>query len=570
MTLRELSPSGGDTAVQHTTFSIDALARNVCNTWDEAVESGGPPFTVVVVGSGAYGGYLAAKVAQFHPDARVLVLEAGPFLVSEHVQNLGDVGLNVASAIPPASDPGVPRELVWGLPWRGNVDFPGLAYCCGGKSLFWGGWCPRLTPQDLDGWPAETAAYLEDTYGHVESETGVVPGTDFIQGDLLDVLTDRSLAVAGSVKNLDDAMPGGAVQPAPIAVQGEAPVSGLFSFDKYSSMPILTAAIRADIANSGGSDAQRRLFLVPRAHVVRLHVSDGAAHAIEVDVDGVRKFLPLGSARVVLAASTIETTRLALVSCPSPLMGRNLMAHIRSDFTVRIRRTALPAITDHVQTAALLLRGRAGGAPFHLQLTASTCRGGSDAMLYQLVPDLDLLDQQTANIDPDWITITLRAIGAMDGDRTTPVPSTESSWIDLSPHERDEYGVPRAYVNLRTSVSDNALWAAMDQTAVTVVQQLAGAEEDIEYLFDDGWQKAPFPLERPFPPWHWGLGTTYHEAGTLWMGVDPATSVSDPHGRLHHVSNVYVGDQAAYPTVGSANPVLTGLTLAHGLAKHLG
>lgn len=42
------------------------------------------------------------------------------------------------------------RELVWGLPWRGNVEFPGLAYCLDGKSLYWGGWCPRLTAADLE------------------------------------------------------------------------------------------------------------------------------------------------------------------------------------------------------------------------------------------------------------------------------------------------------------------------------------------------------------------------------------------------------------------------------------
>ena len=32
------------------------------------------------------------------------------------------------------------------------------------------------------------------------------------------------------------------------------------------------------------------------------------------------------------------------------------------------------------------------------------------------------------------------------------------------------------------------------------------------------------PLNRQFPEWHRGLGTTYHEAGTLWMGDSPATS----------------------------------------------
>jgi hypothetical protein len=85
-----------------------------------------------------YGAYCATKLYRLAPGKRILVLEVGPFLVSEHIQNLARIGLNVPTPIPPASDPGVARELVWGLAWRGNVDFLGLAYCLGGKSLYWG------------------------------------------------------------------------------------------------------------------------------------------------------------------------------------------------------------------------------------------------------------------------------------------------------------------------------------------------------------------------------------------------------------------------------------------------
>ncbi|WP_425437564.1 GMC oxidoreductase [Nocardioides gansuensis] len=46
------------------------------------------------------------------------------------------------------------------------------------------------------------------------------------------------------------------------------------------------------------------------------------------------------------------------------------------------------------------------------------------------------------------------------------------------------------------------------------------------------------------------------------------TSVTDPLGRFHHVSNAYCCDQAIFPIVGSVNPVLTGLTLAHRLAQY--
>ena len=570
MPLPNLIPAGGQIAVQNTTFSVDALGRYVCSTWDEATANGGAPFSAVVVGAGMYGAYCATKIFRRHPGKRVLLLDAGRFLVSEHVQNLAQIGLNVPSAIAPSSDPGVAREIVWGIPWRGNVEFPGLAYCTGGKSIYWGGWCPRLTTGDLQGWPASVVQYLNAHYTDVESETGVVPGTDFIFGDLFNMLNSEVGAAASVVPNIETTIGNSGVEAAPLAVQGSAPESGLFSFDKYSSLPLLVEAIRDAVAFSGVNDANRRLFLVPVAHVVKLHAAGGVVHTIEVDVAGQRKFLPIGSqCAVILGASAIESTRLALHSFPTPLMGRHLMAHVRSDFTVRVRRSALPPVPAHVQTAALLVRGVTTSGRFHLQVTASTHVAGSDELLFRMIPDLDMLAAQLANQDPNWITITFRGIGEMRGDKTTAIPNTTTSWINLSPYESDEFGVPRAYVQVKLSAGDWQVWQAMDQTAVALAQKIAKAAGDIEYLYDGGWKTQPFPLNRPFPEWHRGLGTTYHEAGTLWMGDSPASSVTNNVGRFHHISNAYACDQSVFPMVGSVNPVLTGLTLARRVAEQV-
>ena len=292
--------------------------------------------------------------------------------------------------------------------------------------------------------------------------------------------------------------------------------------------------------------------------------------SIELNVNGQHRtlFISAGFA-VVLAASAIESTRLALHSFPTPLMGRNLMAHIRSDFTVRIRRSAFSALPLDLETAAFLVRGVTPSGRFHLQITASAHSGGSDALLFRMIPDLDLLEPQLANDDADWIGVTIRGIGEMHGDTLTPVPNPGGSWINLSPFEQDEFGVPRAFVQLRLNASDLQTWTAMDQAAITLAQAVAGTSANIEYLYDGGWQSTPHPLNRPFPPWHNGLGSTYHEAGTLWMGTNPATSVTDSRGKFHHIQNCYACDQSIFPTVGSVNPVLTGLTLARQLAAHL-
>lgn len=565
-----LAPAGGQVPVQTTSFAIDAVARYVCSTWDEATANGGAPFDAVVVGAGMYGAYCATKIFRRHAGKRVLLLDAGRFMVTEHVQNLSRIGLNVAAPIDPAQDPGVARELVWGLPWRGNVEFPGLAYCTGGKSIYWGGWSPRLTPGDLAGWPAAVKSFLDDNYTTVENETGVVPGADFIFGPLTDMLRAEVTSAAATVANIEAGVGSGGVEAAPLAVQGSSPASGLFSFDKYSSLPLLVDAVREAVAASGVNDAVRRLFLVPLAHVIKLHTAGGIVHTIEADVAGERKFLSISpTCAVILAASAIESTRIALHSFPTPLMGRNLMAHVRSDFTVRVRRSALPPVPAHVQTAALLVRGVVPSGRFHLQVTASTHVAGSDELLFRMIPDIDVLGAQLANQDPNFITITLRAIGEMAGDKSASVPNLSGSWINLSPFEVDEFGVPRAYVQINAAGGDQQVWQAMDQCAVTVAQRIAKAPANIEYLYDGGWQTAPFPLSRPFPEWHRGLGTTYHEAGTLWMGDSPATSITNTGGRFHHVTNAYACDQSLFPTVGSVNPVLTGLTLAARVVEGL-
>lgn len=59
-----------------------------------------------------------------------------------------------------------------------------------------------------------------------------------------------------------------------------------------------------------------------------------------------------------------------------------------------------------------------------------------------------------------------------------------------------------------------------------------------------------------------GLGTTHHEAGPLWMGTDPAKSVTDPNGRFHFTDNLYAAGPALFPSIGSPNPMLTGIALA--------
>src|SRR6266849_6278696 len=129
---------------ERTTFSLDVLGRFVCNGLDEAMRSadrnakrrdGSPqndarPFDVIVIGGGTFGSVVASHI--FNADTahrhRILVLEGGPFVLTEHVQDLPMLGLNVPSATSIADlrstgSADKPRQQVWGLSWHSSTPF---------------------------------------------------------------------------------------------------------------------------------------------------------------------------------------------------------------------------------------------------------------------------------------------------------------------------------------------------------------------------------------------------------------------------------------------------------------
>jgi hypothetical protein len=392
----------------------------------------------------------------------------------------------------------------------------------------------------------------------VELEMGTQPTDDFIseKSELVKALRARFEAV------LDPKL----VEAAPLSVQAQAPLSapGLFPFDKYSSAYLLFDAVRDDIGKRwrGNVDAWRRLMVLPRAQVVRLTTAGNRVTELELLVNDQQQFLrpPLISPEctVVLAASTIESTRLALDSLPAPAtganrMGSNLMAHLRSDITARIRRSAIVATPPtELEIAALLVRGATSdGHQYHLQVTASA-GVGSDDNLFSAIPDLDFLEHLRTHQDPDWIPITLRAVGQMIGHPTAQPGDAKQSWINLAWQNDPRTGRPRAWVNLDPSAADMTAWDEMDKAAVALAIKLAGGSANIQ---DPTGPK----VNRN------NIGTTHHEAGTLWMG--PAgQSVTDSFGKFHNLANTYVAGPALFPVIGSANPSLTATALARRTA----
>ena len=147
-------------------------------------------------------------------------------------------------------------------------------------------------------------------------------------------------------------------------------------------------------------------------------------------------------------------------------------------------------------------------------------------------------------------------------------PDPATSWIDLSP-ETDEVGRRRAYVNLVKSQNDVQLWFDMDTAGFQLAAALAKQPTNIEYWNGpvNAWQSAPPPIDPQNGGfWRDGLGSTHHEAGTLFAG-SAGSSITDGSGKFHGTSNAYIAGPAAFPSLGSANPSLTALTLARRTAE---
>jgi choline dehydrogenase-like flavoprotein len=592
---------------QLTDFTQDVLGRYMCNGFDEAMHStdkngqrpdGSPqsdarPFNAIIIGGGSFGGVLAQHLlyADETNSYRILVLEAGRHSLPEHFQNL------------PLQRQ--PTEM-WGLAWLTNVrgGFPGLAYTVGGRSLFFGGWSPRLLDEEMPPakWPAPVVTALKQKYfGEAAKQIGTDASNDFIQGPLQDALR-KILATGiknGKVRyaiplaqlplyltNVAPNPPDELKLEAPLAVQGTPPLPGFFPINKFSSAPLLMEAARVAQTRSAGDDVKKRLMIVPDVHVTRLVTvqrnGTTVVTAVLLKQFGIEQSVPVpDDGVVIIALGTIESTRLALISFPNlpntGLIGQNLMAHLRSNLTIRIPRSALPpGMPAALASSALFVKGKFQHAPndfgyFHLQITASGLdkpTTDSEAELFKKVPEVDQLDALRQTND-DNVVITIRGIGEM-------TPRNPASKVTLSGN-LDEYGLPRAFVEIMQTTRDDALWNAMDQAADDVAKVFANGQPYEVFDPPQGVPNQIYQLQPteapssklPFEKRRDTLGTTHHEAGSLWIGTNPNDSVTNENARFHNVGNTYVVGPALFPTQGSPNPMLTGTAFARRLGDFL-
>ncbi|PNU02256.1 GMC oxidoreductase [Novosphingobium guangzhouense] len=123
--------------------------------------------------------------------------------------------------------------------------------------------------------------------------------------------------------------------------------------------------------------------------------------------------------------------------------------------------------------------------------------------------------------------------------------------------ERDALGMPRAQLDWRLNDLDiHSVDRLVDLLGREMKRLDGGSVVPAEWLLEPErrWQTDPMISAHP-------IGG-YHHMGTTRMSDNPATGVVDADGRVHGVSNLYIGGSSVFPTSGWANPTFTIAALA--------
>jgi choline dehydrogenase-like flavoprotein len=116
--------------------------------------------------------------------------------------------------------------------------------------------------------------------------------------------------------------------------------------------------------------------------------------------------------------------------------------------------------------------------------------------------------------------------------------------VTLDPEVKDAWGIPVLKIHLQHSDNDRKIIADFQQKAE-------------EWFHKAGGEMLDRPAQAPRR-----LGGSIHEVGTARMSASPKDGVLDPYCRTHDVQNLWVFGGNAFPSTGDKHPTLTFMALA--------
>lgn len=527
-------------------------------------------FDVVIVGSGATGGWAAKKLTE--AGMRVVMLEAGAKVTPQDFTE---------------------HEPTWHMPYLGyspeiqkTRPIQGLCYACretnykwfvndnenpytqekpflwirmrvlGGRSLSWGRQSYRMSDLDFkaashdgygDDWPISYAD-LVPYYEEVERYVGIsgtaenlpqLPDSIFLPGmamtcaeqsfkQTLEAKTGRRTTI-GRVAILTKPQNGRQ------ACHYCGPCEQGCSTFSYFSSPFTTIK---------DAQATGRLTLITDAVCSHVVMKDGKAAGVAYIDRSSKHARQVRGRMVILCASTLESTRLMLnsgIGQESGVLGHYLMDHIYGGNVVGVvdskpeyGRTAnawagppqrpngiyIPRFTNVTETStAGFIRGYG-------------YQGGASPSFRFDAPGIGA-EYKNAVRQSQWV-LSLLAFGEC--------LARKENRVEIDTTRRDAWGIPVLKVTAERSDNDFKLYNhAQDQAAEML--EVAGAK----YIAKTGQPST--------------MGFCIHEVGTARMGNDRKTSVFNQYCQNHEVKNLFCTDGAVWTSTACQNPTLTMMAL---------
>jgi len=547
-------------------------------------------YDVLIVGSGASGGWVAKEVAE--RGLSVLMLEAGPPRVptrdfTEHVwpyqlkfRGFGDqqrlLQHQPVQRLCYACDEYSHQFFVndHENPYTFPADKPFMwirGRQVGGKTFCWARESYRFSDNEFkaasrDGygedWPISYKE-LEPYYDRVESFIGVSGSREglpqFPDGQFLPPMALSCGAL--QAREVVGGKFGWRVMPDRVAVltvphRGRPACHycdecqrGCFTASYFNSPSVtLPAAARTG-----------RLTLVSDAvvsHVLMNH--RGRAEGVHYIDRGTHQQREAYGRVVVLAAAALESTRI-LLNSRSPLfpqgvgnqegvLGHYLMDH----FTVEGAGGMMPNLRSSKREPV----GRPCGFIIPKYVNVGTNRnsnflrgyrfdGDGSQELYGhafLLPEFgDAWRQRVRQDIPYYFGI---------GAQGECLPRREN-YVTLDPHKKDAWGIPVLHIVSSYGENENAMAKAMRADISAVLQEMKLSE-----ITPPGERLSVF-------------GKNIHECGTARMGNHPKTSVVDRNCKVHGVRNLFVSDGAVFVTQGCYEPTLTIMAISARVGEHI-
>jgi gluconate 2-dehydrogenase alpha chain len=306
-----------------------------------------------------------------------------------------------------------------------------------------------------------------------------------------------------------------------------------------------------------------------RANCYVYRIDVGAYDRIEnvayIDENGDHQNLAVGpKGVVVLAASAIEDARLCLNSglgARNDNIGRHLMFHFQTTvigvFPERLHPHRGRPITHMIDDFC----GPAEVAGYNL---LSAPRGGT----IELGGSQNVIDEGKAvPISGTAHKRFMRASPTRDHLAAMTMQGEDlpqaANRVDIDPGLRDLHGIPVARVTYKNHGFELAAANYYTPRLINILQAAGaiftaplGGDQPRGLLPPELEGQAQLPVANLVPG-------SRHLLGGLRLGNDPATSVTDRHGKFHDFDNLYAADGSLFTTSSGMNPSLTIMALGH-------